>query len=214
MAASLWTGLAAWTAAAAPPQKPAPPQTSKPAQTPEKPAASPTATAEDAKLTAAAPVDPKSYIIGAEDVIFISVWREPDFTRPMIVRPDGKITMNLIGDIQASGLTPERLSAHIKEALQKYINAPDVNVSVTQVNSKKYYVNGEVNRSGPFPMPVPIRVLEALSNAGGFKDFANKKKILILRGTKRIFFNYNDVIRGKKMEQNIFLEPGDQIYVN
>lgn len=144
----------------------------------------------------------------------MSVWREPDITRQVVVRPDGKITMNLIGELQAGGLTPDRLGKQITEALQKFINTPDVNVSVLQVNSKKYYVNGEVNRPGPFPMPVPVNVLQAISNAGGFKDFANKKKIVILRGSKRIFFNYNEVIKGKKMEQNIFLEPGDQIFVN
>ncbi len=162
---------------------------------------------------APAPIDPKSYVIGPEDVLFIEVWRERDWTGPRVVRPDGKISISLIGDLQAAGLTPERLAGHVKEALQKYINAPDVTISVAQVNSKKYFIDGEVNRPGPAAMPVPITVLEALSNAGGFRDFANKKKITILRGSKRIYFNYTEVIRGKKMEQNILLESGDHILV-
>jgi polysaccharide export outer membrane protein len=179
-----------------------------------KPPAAATPTTEDAKPTAAAPIDPKSYIIGPEDVLFINVWRDADFTKPVVVRPDGKISMSLIGDLQAGGLTPERLAGHIKEALLKYINAPDVTVSVTQVNSKKYFITGEIGRPGPYAMPVPVTVLEALSNAGGFKDFANKKKVVILRGSNRLYFNYNEVVKGKKMEQNIFLQPGDQVFVN
>jgi len=171
---------------------------------------------DDGKLPAVAPapIDPKSYIIGAEDILFIEVWRERDFSGPRVVRPDGKISISLVGDLQAAGLTPERLSAHVKEALQKYINTPDVTISVSQVNSKKYFIDGEVGRPGPVPMPVPITVLEALSNAGGFRDFANKKKIVILRGSKRLYFNYNEVIKGKKMEQNILLQSGDHILVN
>jgi polysaccharide export outer membrane protein len=160
-----------------------------------------------------AAVDPKTYVIGPEDVLYISVWREPDFTRPQGVRPDGKITMPLIGDVQASGLTPERLASQLKQALSEYINKPEITVTVAQVNSKKYTIVGEVNRTGSFPLVVPTRVFEALGNAGGFRDFANKKDIVILRGDKRFKFNWNEVVKGKKLEQNIFLENGDMILV-
>lgn len=177
-------------------------------------AAEKTPAAGDATKAAAAPVDPKTYVIGAEDVLFVSVWREPEFTRQVVVRPDGKISLNLISDVQAAGLTPEQLGGRVKEALQKIMNTPDVSISVIQVNSKKYYMNGEIGRPGPYPMPVPVTILEALSNAGGFRDFANKKKVVILRGSKRLYFNYTEVVKGKKMEQNIVLQPGDQIFVN
>jgi polysaccharide export outer membrane protein len=159
-----------------------------------------------------APVDPKTYVIGPEDILFIRVFREAELTGPVAVRPDGKITMALIGDMQAAGLTPERFSAQLKQALGTFINNPDVTVSLGQVNSKRYSVAGEVTRPGPYPLVLPTKVFDALSNVG-FKDFASKGKIVIIRGDKRIKFNYNDVLHGKHLEQNIFLEPGDTIYV-
>jgi polysaccharide biosynthesis/export protein len=163
--------------------------------------------------TTGAPVDPKTYVIGPEDVLYVNVWREKDFTSAYAVRPDGKITIPLIGDMQAAGLTPERLGAQLTQALSDYINRPQVNVIVAQVNSKKYYITGEVNRPGQYPLIVPIRVFDALNNAGGFQEFANEKNIVIIRGSQRLKFNYKDVLKGKKLEQNIFLENGDTIYV-
>jgi len=187
----------------------------EPANTPaptnnEAPKAMPNGTAD---VTTGAPVDPKSYVIGSEDILYIRVWREPDFTGPVGVRPDGKITLPLIGDLQASGLTPERLGDQIKQALSDLINKPDVTVMVSQVNSKKYTVAGGVNRPGTYPMVVATTVFDALNTAGGFRDFANKKDILIIRGTKRLKFNYNEFVKGKKPEQNISLENGDTILV-
>jgi polysaccharide biosynthesis/export protein len=162
---------------------------------------------------ATAAVDPRTYEIGAEDVLFIRVWREADFTSQYVVRPDGKITVPLIGDVQAAGLTPERLGDQLKQALSEYINSPDVSVSLQQVNSKKFFITGEVNRAGEFPLVVPTRIFDALSNAGGFRDFANKKKIIVIRGSERLKFNYQDILKGKNLEQNIFLENGDTIVV-
>ena len=132
---------------------------------------------------------------------------------PASVRPDGKITMPLIGDVQAGGLTPAQLTKEIADKLGTYINRPDVNVMVTAVRSKKYYIDGEVNRPGEFYLIGPTRVLEALSNAGGFKEFANTKKIKILRAGKVYNFNYKEVTSGKKLEQNIVLRDGDHIIV-
>ena len=166
-----------------------------------------------ADTTVGAAVDPNKYLIGPEDILFIKVWRENDFTMPVAVRPDGKITMPLIGEIQAAGQTPMQLTKALAELLTKYINNPDVTVFVTDVRSKKYYILGEVNRAGPFPLVTPTTVLEALGNAGGFREFANTKKIKILRGDKVFNFNYNDVTRAKHMEQNIYLENGDKIIV-
>ncbi|MGD0298285.1 MAG: polysaccharide biosynthesis/export family protein [Bryobacteraceae bacterium] len=164
--------------------------------------------------TVGAAVDPNKYLIGPEDILFIKVWRENDFTMPVAVRPDGKITMPLVGEVQASGVTPIELTKTLTEQLTKFINNPDVTVFVTEVRSKKYYIIGEVSRQGSFPLATPTTVLEALSNAGGFHEFANTKKIKILRGDKVYNFNYNEVTRAKHMEQNIYLENGDKIIVH
>jgi polysaccharide biosynthesis/export protein len=161
----------------------------------------------------AAAVDPNTYVIGVQDVLNIRVWREMDFTGNYIVRPDGKITLPLIGDVQSAGLTPSRLSEQLKTGLADYINHPDVTVTLQQVNSKKYFITGEVARTGEFSLVVPTRVFDALSNSGGFREFANKKKIIIIRGTERIKFNYQDILKGKNLEQNIFLENGDTVVV-
>lgn len=189
--------------------KPATPNTTQPRT--DQPSA-PKPPDDAAKATPAA-VDPNTFKIGAEDVIFIQVWREPDFTRSVVVRPDGKITMPLVGEIQAAGLTPIALGKVVTEALTKYLNNPDVNITVLQVNSKRYYIMGEVNRPGSFPLITPTRILEALTNAGGFHEFANTKNITILRKGQKLKFNYKDVIHGKNMDQNIYVEDGDYIIV-
>jgi polysaccharide biosynthesis/export protein len=158
-------------------------------------------------------VDPKTYVIGAQDILSIKVWREQDFTGLYTVRPDGKITLPLIGDVQAGGLTPERLGDQLKQGLSNYINSPDVSVSLQTVGSKKFYITGEVNRPGEYMLAIPTKVFDALSNSGGFRDFANKKKIIIMRGADRLKFNYQDILKGKNLEQNIFLENGDTVVV-
>lgn len=169
----------------------------------------------DAPKSPGSGADPNTYLLGPEDIIYVSVWHDPDFSRPHIIRPDGKITLPLVKEkeIQAAGLTPVQLGKKIAEVLSAILNDPQVDVTVTQVNSKKYYIQGEVNKSGAFPLVVPTTVLEALSNCGGFKDFANKKKITILRKGKQIKFNYSEVVKGKKGDQNILLEPGDYIII-
>jgi polysaccharide biosynthesis/export protein len=182
---------------------------SKPAETANaKAPADPTAHAAGAPT-----LDTKTYIIGAEDVLYIKVWNEPQLTSAYTVRPDGRISMPLIGEVQAATLTPVALGAAITKSLSEFINHPDVSVSIQQVNSKKYFIMGEVQRTGSFPLVVPTTVMEALVNAGGFKDFAKKKDIVIIRGSQRFKFNYNDVYKGKKREQDIQLEAGDQIIV-
>ena len=168
---------------------------------------------EEAASGIGVPVDAKTYRIGAEDILYIKVWREPEVSGPASVRPDGRITMPLIGEQKASGLTPEQLGADITKALSKFIVRPDVTVSLQSVQSKKYYITGEVNRTGAFPLVVPTTVLEALSGAGGFRDFANPKKIIIIRGAERLHFNYKEVVKGKNPQQNIFLENGDHLIV-
>lgn len=172
--------------------------------------------AEGAKGAGAASlVDSKTFIIGPEDVLGIRVWREPELSGQFVVRPDGKISLPLVNEVQAAGLTPEQLSGGIVQSLSRYMNRPEVSVSVMAVNSRKYYIQGEVQKPGAYPLVVPTTVLEALVNAGGFREFANTKKIRILRnGKEQLKFNYKDVTRGKHTEQNIQLQPGDQIIVN
>ncbi|MBI4892823.1 MAG: polysaccharide biosynthesis/export family protein [Acidobacteria bacterium] len=190
-------------------------QTQQGAQTPNTPAGQDQRQAKepdkDEPLTAA-PVDPKTYKIGAEDHLNIRVWRENDLSSTVVVRPDGKITLPLAGEVQAAGLTPEQLTTKVVEALSKYLNKPEVIISVVSVQSKRYYLSGNVGRSGPVPLVTPTTILQALS-AAGLGQWAKKSKIIIMRGTERIKFNYDEVIKGKKLEQNIYLQDGDHIYV-
>ncbi|HXN46808.1 MAG TPA: polysaccharide biosynthesis/export family protein, partial [Bryobacteraceae bacterium] len=158
-------------------------------------------------------VDNDTYILGAEDVITVRVWRETDLSGPHTIRPDGKITMPLIKEIQAAGLTPNKVAEAITAALSKFINSPDVAVSVDDVRSRRYFVDGEINRPGAYPLATPTNVFEAITLAGGFREFANKKHIVILRGDKRIKFNWSEVLKGKNLSQNINLENGDRIMV-
>jgi polysaccharide export outer membrane protein len=183
-----------------------------PSQKPEPSGAQPL-TLEEGLKAAEAPVDPRSYQLGAEDVIVVRVWREPELSGAMTVRPDGQITMPLIGDVKATGLTPLQLGAQIADKLSKFINGPEVSVSVQAVRSKRYSVTGEVLRPGVYPLVVPTTVLDALTAAGGFREFANTKNVTVMRGSKRFKFNYKDVIKGKNMSQNILLENGDYIVV-
>ncbi|HTB14804.1 MAG TPA: polysaccharide biosynthesis/export family protein [Bryobacteraceae bacterium] len=180
---------------------------------PDKPADGPkTLPNSTGSLGSGAPIDPKTYVIGPEDVLSIGVFHEAELSRSESVRPDGKITMPLIGDLQAEGLTPDRLRIQLKQALSTYINNPDVTITVMAVNSKRYTIAGQVMRPGPVALVLPTKVFDALSSVG-FRDFANTKKIVIIRGTKRIKFNYNEVLHGKHLDTNILLEPGDTIYV-
>ncbi len=160
-----------------------------------------------------AAVDPNKYLIGAEDILTIQTWREPDFSRTVSVRPDGKITMPLVGEVQAAGLTPQALTNDLTEKIGKLVQHPEVSVTVNQVLSKKYYIDGQVGRPGAYPLVTPTKVLEALSMSGGFRDFADEKHIVILRGTTPHKFNYKEVIKGKNLEQNIYLQNGDHIIV-
>jgi polysaccharide biosynthesis/export protein len=164
---------------------------------------------------AAAPVDDKTYVIGAEDVLQIDVWDDTRLSRAHSVRPDGYISMPLINEIKAADKTPSQLREEIIERLKagEYLKSPEVNVSVQEVRSKFFLIQGEVGKPGKYPLLIPTRVLEALVNAGGFAPFADQKKIVIQRGTERFKFNYKEVIDGKKLEQNILLQPGDLIIV-
>jgi len=164
----------------------------------------------------AATSDP-NYTIGAQDVIDIAVWKEPELTRTVPVRPDGRISLPLLNDVQAAGLTPTQLAAQLTESLKKYMTNPQVTVIVSQINSQRFYVTGEVNRAGAYPLLPNMTLLQGLTSAGGFTQFANQKKIFLLRteNGKQIKypFNYKDVISGKSPDQNVALKAGDTIVV-
>jgi polysaccharide export outer membrane protein len=151
--------------------------------------------------------------VGPSDVLAIRVWGEPEFSGPVAVHQDGKFTLPLVGDLEAGGKTPVEIQDIIAAALKKMVVKPLVTVTVQDVGSKKYYLVGQVAHAGEYPLVVPTTILEAIDKSGGLSDFANTKKIYILRGNKKIRFNYKDVHQGKNMDQNILLEPGDHVYV-
>jgi polysaccharide export outer membrane protein len=159
-----------------------------------------------------------AYKIGSSDVLAITVWKEPEVSRSIPVRPDGKISLPLVGELQAAGRTPLELERDISGKLKAYITNPDVNVMVQQINSEKFNVLGRVAHSGSYPLSTDTTVLDAIATAGGFLDFAKETGVYVLRSTpgsgqKRLAFNYKDVIKGKHPEQNIKLEPGDTVVV-
>lgn len=158
-----------------------------------------------------------SYIIGASDVIEIQVWKEPDLSRTMTVRTDGKISLPLIDENTAAGLTALELKELIEEKYKAYVQDPVVSVIVVEPLSSKFYVVGEVNRPGEYPLNKRTTVLQALSTAGGFAEWAKRDKIVVVRksdeGDAKIKVNYDKIVSGKDFSQNIVLEPGDTIIV-
>lgn len=157
-----------------------------------------------------------SYVIGPDDTLFVSVWKEQDLTNTLPVRADGMISMPLLNDVQAAGLTPMQLGASITDKLKKFISDPHVTVVVTQMNSQRVYLTGEVSHSGATPLLPDMTVLQALAGAG-FTQFANTKGIYVLRveggNQKRYPVNYKKLVKGEAADQNILLKPGDTIVV-
>jgi len=163
-------------------------------------------------------VRPDTYVIGVGDVLEINVWKEGELSKNVGVRTDGMITLPLIGEIKAVGLTPVQLQEQITASLSKVMSDPLVVVMVGAVNSLSFNIMGQVYRPGFFPLSRPITILDAIALCGGFRDFAKQKKIYILRtapdGTQqKIHFNYKQVIKGQNMSQNILVEPRDTIVV-
>jgi polysaccharide export outer membrane protein len=156
-----------------------------------------------------------NYVIGPQDVLDISVWKEEQLTKTVPVRPDGKISMPLLNDVQAAGLTPTQLAAQITESLKKFVTDPQVTIIVREINSQRVYMLGEVARAGAYPLLPNMTVLQALSSAGGFTQFANVKKIYVLRvenGKQQKFpFNYKHALESP--DENILLKAGDTIVV-
>lgn len=162
------------------------------------------------------PAGPKAYVIGPLDVLAIKVWNQPNLSGLVNVGADGMISLQLIGEVKADGLTAKQLTAVITQKLKECcVNNPEgeVNVEVEKNNSKRYYVYGGVGRPGEYPLDRDTSIMDAMSLVGGFRDFANTKKIYLLRGVKRFNFNYKDVSKGKHLEQNILIENGDRLFV-
>jgi polysaccharide biosynthesis/export protein len=162
-------------------------------------------------------VSPPDYLIGADDVLTVVFWREKDLSGDVAVRPDGRITLPLVNEIQAAGLTPEQLRVSITEAANKYLEAPTVSVIVKQINSRKVFITGQVAKQGVFPLTSPTTVVQLITMAGGLLEYADDENITIVRtenGRAVSFrFNYDEVKRRKNLKQNIELKPGDQIIV-
>jgi polysaccharide export outer membrane protein len=160
---------------------------------------------------------PYEYQIGAGDMLQISVWKEPEASASVVVRPDGMISTPLLKEIQVAGLTPKQAEKLITEKLVKVIQEPDVTVVVTGMNSKKIYIIGAVKKEGPLPYAYSMTVIQAISEAGGLTDYAKRKRIYVLRNEKgnesRFLFDYDEVLKGNHMELNIQLLPGDTLVV-
>jgi polysaccharide biosynthesis/export protein len=160
---------------------------------------------------------PPGYTIGTDDVLTVVVWREGDLSTDVSVRPDGMITLPLVNDVQAKGLTPDQLRLDLTERIAKFVEEPSVTVVVKQINSRKVYITGMVGKVGPFNLSGPTTVLQLISMAGGLNEFAKQKNIVIMRNEgdrqRALKFNYKDVIQGKNLQQNIELQPGDTVIV-
>lgn len=159
-----------------------------------------------------------SFVIGNDDLLAISVWKEAELTKSVPVRSDGKISLPLVGEIQATGRTPAQLEKEITEKLKNFITTPEVTVVVEKVNSRKYNVLGEVTKPGSYLLTTETTVMDAIAAAGGFRDFAKKSGVYVLRKSasgqeEHLKFNYKDFVKGKNTAQNVKLEPNDTIIV-
>jgi polysaccharide biosynthesis/export protein len=185
----------------------------------------PGATAQSAPAIAAAaaaprptdPVIPPGYVIGTDDVLSIVYWKDKDMSADAKVRPDGRIALPLINEVQAAGLTPEQLHKKLTEESKKYMEDANITVVVREINSRKAFITGEVNKPGPYPLTAPTTVMQLISMAGGLREYADAKKIMIMRNDNgrqiSLPFNYKDVASGKRLQQNIELKPGDTVVV-
>jgi polysaccharide export outer membrane protein len=170
-----------------------------------------------AAAAAAATPDQDKYLLGPEDALEVSVWKEPDLTKQLLVRPDGKITYPLIGEVQAAGRTVKQLQEEIFKRLEKYVTDAHVTVILLKAQNYKVYVTGKVNKPGEFVIGKPVNVMQAISMAGGLTPFASPGSIMVLRsmgGKEEVYpFNYKEVARGQFLEQNRTLMPGDVVVV-
>jgi polysaccharide biosynthesis/export protein len=201
--------------AQAPPATPPRPGSNiRPVQAPGTRPGQPTSTPGPAAVTGTGIATPTDYVIGPDDVLGIVFWRDTDMTGDVTVRPDGLITLPLLREIKAAGLTPEQLREQIQKAAAKFIEDPNVSVVVRQINSRNVFITGSVVRPGGYPVSGQMQVLQLIAIAGGLTEFADGNAIITRVAVPQPFkFNYNDVSKGKKLEQNIVLKPGDTVIV-
>ena len=181
-------------------------------------ASAPAPVAAAAAAVPTKPATPNGYVIGVDDVLSILFWRDKDLSAPEItVRPDGKVTLPLLNDVQAAGLTPEQLRETVLTAARRYVEDPQPTVIVKEIKSRKVFITGQVEKPGPYPLNGSVTVLQLIATAGGLRDFADGKNITVMRvrqGKQAIFeFNYQDLVKRKNLFQNIELEPGDTVVV-
>jgi polysaccharide biosynthesis/export protein len=198
-----------------PAQKPVQPAPAAPKQAPPAKAG---ATNQPAPLVVVPPVPaPPGYVIGPDDVLQVLYWREKDVSAEVVVRPDGMISLPLLNDVKAAGLTPEQLRDAVNEAAKKFFEDPNVTINIKAINSRKVFITGSVAKPGPYALSAPTTVLQLISMAGGLTEFAKQKDIAIMRTENgkqlRFPFNYKDVAKGKNLRQNIELKPGDTVIV-
>jgi len=160
---------------------------------------------------------PAGYVIGPEDVLAVVFWRDKDMSADVVVRPDGKISLPLLNDVVAAGYTPDELRAQLVKSAARYLEEPNATVVVKEIHSRKVFVTGQVGKAGSYPLVGEMNVLQMIAHVGGLLEYADSKNIVIVRnesGSERRFkFNYKDVVKGKNVEQNIALKPGDTIIV-
>jgi polysaccharide biosynthesis/export protein len=232
VSAALALGAPAWGAAQTPSQQqPAPPPAptatpapAAPAPTPAQGATKPPAVqatapagAQPQSVQTAGIQPPPGYVIGARDVLSVIFWRDKDMSAEVSVRPDGMISLPLINEIKAEGLTPDQLRDQVAQRASRYVADPTVSIVVREINSRQVFITGEVNKPGAYSLMMPTSVMQLISLAGGLREFAKAKDIVILRTEKgqqtAIPFNYKDVMNRKKLTQNILLQPGDTVIV-
>jgi polysaccharide export outer membrane protein len=160
---------------------------------------------------------PAGYVIGPEDVLTVVFWRDKEMSADVVVRPDGRISLPLLQDVEAAGYSPDELRARLVKLAAKYLEEPNATVVVKEIHSRKVFVTGQVGKPGSYPLIVEMNVLQMIAHVGGLLEYADAKNIVVLRhenGNERRFkFNYKDVVKGKSMDQNIRLKPGDTIIV-
>lgn len=160
---------------------------------------------------------PTDYVIGADDVLTVVFWRDKDLSGDVVVRPDGKISIPLLNDIQAAGSTPEQLRERLVEAANRYVADPSATVVVKQINSRKVFITGQVEKPGPYPLSTSMTVVQLIALSGGLNEYADSKNIVVLRPdngrTASFRLNYKDIIKRKNLRQNIELKPGDTVIV-
>lgn len=174
-----------------------------------------TSTEIPATIDTKSPAAPAAYKLGVGDVLHITVWEEPQFTETAVVRPDGKISMPLVTEVDVAGLTPEAVQQVLTERLNKFVHKPRVTVTVQEIHSRMVYITGEVQRPGAYPLLDAMDVVQLVSRAGGLTDFAKQKQVYVLRAgnSARVNVNYEKVLKGQAPQQNVELAPGDTVVV-